>query len=54
MRAETSAYKRILQWTADGISLIYIKNRGLRIGPCGTQHVTVAGFEMVPPISTDC
>ena len=52
-KAESSAYKMSLHFTADSMSLTYIrKSYGPRMEPCGTLQGTILGLEKVPFIST--
>ena len=51
-KAESSAYKMSLHFTADSMSLTYIrKSNGPRMEPCGTPQGTILGLEKVPFIS---
>ena len=38
----------------EGRSLIYIRNNGPKIDPCGTPQLTVCGFEMLPSTMHCC
>ena len=48
-KAESPAYKMSLHFTADSMSLTFIKKRNEpRKEPCGTQQGTILGLKKVP------
>ena len=52
-KAESSANKMSLHYTADSMSVTYIrKSNGPRMEPCGTPQGTILGLEKVLFIST--
>ena len=52
-KEESSTYKMSLHFTADSMSITYIrKSNGPRMEPCGTPQGTILGLEKVTFIST--